>query len=355
DNAVFSLAEGRNGTVWIGTRNGFSRWRNGEIESFLPEDGLSQSTVYALHEDREGSLWVGTAGGLVRMRDTRVLPFTRKEGLPVDSIRAIIETRNGHVWAGTEGGGLCQVLPGPVQCRTDGLPQGTVYALIESRDGSLWVGTDGGGVVRFRDGKFTDHFDTHNGLPNDRIRALVENADGSLWVSASAGLALIRNGKAIRIPDFEDRQLRPLLGLPDGSLLVGTDGAGLWRASGDGSRTTLVARLGEGLQSDRVFSLTMDSDGGGVWIGTSGGGLARLDLATGSVRSLTRQNGLHDDVVFQVVDPGRGADLWLTSNRGVYRVPRDRVRKAMQGVKTDLSGTVYGTIDGMPSAECNGA
>jgi diguanylate cyclase (GGDEF)-like protein len=98
-----------------------------------------------------------------------------------------------------------------------------------------------------------------------------------------------------------------------------------------------------------------------VWIGTSGGGLARLDLASGAVRSLTRRDKLHDDVVFQVVDQGAGGDLWMTSNRGLYRVGRDRVLAAMQAKGNgtastiDLSGTVYGTTDGMPSAECNAA
>jgi signal transduction histidine kinase/CheY-like chemotaxis protein len=157
----------------------------------------------------------------------------------------------------------------------------------------------------------------------------------------------------MRVKEFDDRQLRPLLALPDESLLVGTDGAGVWRVSGDGSRVSLVASSGHGLENDRVFSLAMDAEGKGVWIGTSGGGLARLDLATNAVRSLTRRNGLYDDVVFQVVDDG--GDLWLTSNRGVYRVKRDRVLAAMRGEKADLAGTVYGTIDGMPSAECNGA
>jgi diguanylate cyclase (GGDEF)-like protein len=90
-----------------------------------------------------------------------------------------------------------------------------------------------------------------------------------------------------------------------------------------------------------------------VWIGTSGGGLTHLDLASGAMRTLMRRDGLHDDVVFQIVDTG--SDLWLTSNRGLYRVGRDRVLAAMLGAKSDLSGTVYGTTDGMPSAECNAA
>jgi len=71
------------------------------------------------------------------------------------------------------------------------------------------------------------------------------------------------------------------------------------------------------------------------------------------VRSLMRRDGLHDDVVFQIVDTGN--ELWLTSNRGLYRVQRDRVLAAMNGTRSDLSGIVYGTIEGMPSAECVGA
>jgi diguanylate cyclase (GGDEF)-like protein len=174
-------------------------------------------------------------------------------------------------------------------------------------------------------------------------------------------LALVRNGQATRVRELENLQLRPLLLLPDGNLLVGTDGAGLWRVNADGSKAMLVARAGRGLntlQSDRIFTLVHDVAGGGVWIGTSGGGLARLDLASGGLRSLTRREGLHDDVVFQLLQrPGRGgeADLWMTSNRGLYRVARAQVLRAMNGERADLSGRVYGTADGMPSAECNAA
>jgi diguanylate cyclase (GGDEF)-like protein len=361
-NHVRSLQRDRDGSLWIGTDGGLARWRGARADVLGVAEGLPSPTVRSLAEDREGSLWVGTTGGLVRMSDTRFLSFTRKEGLPVDGIRAILEDRNGRIWLGTEGGGLCRILPAPVQCLTtiDGLPHDTIYALAESGDGSLWVGTDGGGVVRFRDGKFVETIDAQGaGLPNNRVRAMVENADGSLWVSTTAGLALVREGRASPVKELEDRQLRPLLGLPDGSLLVGTDGAGLWRVSAPGAPATQIAAAGRGLESDRVFSLAADADGGGVWIGTSGGGLARLDLRNGSVRSLTRRDGLYDDVVFQVVDQGSGSDLCLTSNRGLYRVAHDRVLAAMRakgsGNAGDLSGMVYGTTDGMPSAECNAA
>lgn len=355
---VRSLQRDRDGSLWIGTDGGLARWRGVRADSLGVAEGLPNPIIRSLAEDREGSLWVGTTGGVVRLSDTRFLSYTRKEGISVDGVRPLLEDQSGRVWVGTEGGGLCSILPAPVRCLSmaDGLPHSSVYALTESRDGSLWIGTDGGGVVRLRDGGFAEKFDARTaGLPNDRIRALAETANGDLWVSTTAGLARVHEGKSIRVPELEDRQLRPLLALPDGSLLVGTDGAGLWRVSERGARATQIARTSRGLESDRVFSLAHDADGGGVWIGTSGGGLARLDLATGSVRSLTRRNRLYDDVVFQVIDQGAGGDLWMTSNRGLYRVSRDRVLAAMNGTPSDLSGIVYGTTDGMPSAECNAA
>jgi diguanylate cyclase (GGDEF)-like protein len=354
-NFIRALQRDRDGSLWIGTDGGLARWRGGRAEAFGVADGLPSPVIRDITEDREGSLWVGTTGGLVRLSDTSFLSYTRKEGLSIDGIRAVLEDRAGRMWIGTEGGGLCRLLPSPVQCLTkaNGLPHDTVYALAESRDGSLWIGTDGGGVVRLRDGKLAESI--LDGLPNSRVRALLETADGTLWVSTTSGLARVREGQISRVEQLQERQLRPLLALPDGTLLVGTDGAGLWRVQPNDMRATLVARAGRGLQSDRVFSLAADADGGGVWIGTSGGGLSRLDLATGTLRSLTRRDGLHDDVIFQVVDQGPGSHLWMTSNRGLYRVERDRVLAAMKGVATDLSGTVFGRTDGLPSAECNAA
>jgi diguanylate cyclase (GGDEF)-like protein len=346
-NFIRALQRDRDGSLWIGTDGGLARWRGVRAQVLGVAEGLPSPVVRTVIEDREGSLWVGTTGGLVRLSDTRFLSYTRKEGLPVDAVRPILEDRLGRVWVGTEGGGLCTILPAPVRCvaKKDGLPHDSVYALAEGRDG-LWIGTDGGGVARFRDGKFVG---TIAALPNNRVRALAETADGSLWVSTTAGLARVRDGTVTRVSELDDRQLRPLLALPDGSLLVGTDGAGLWRVNDNGAAR--IAGVGRGLESDRVFSLAADANGGAVWVGTSGGGLARLDLATGAVRSLLRRDGLHDDVVFQVVDAD--GDLWMTSNRGLYRVSRERVLAAMSGRRSDLSGTVYGTTDGMPSAECN--
>lgn len=349
-NLVRALLRDRDGNLWIGSDAGLVRWRNNHAESIGVAEGLPNPAVGALLEDREKSLWIGTSGGLVRLTDTRFLSFTRKNGMPVDGARALAEDRDGRVWVGTEGGGVCQILPAPIRCidTNTGLAHNTVYVLEPSVDGSLWVGTDGGGVMRVRDGKVVETIDAkHNAIPNDRVRAITEGMDGSPWISTTTGLAHIHDGKTTRVPELADRQLRPLLRLNDGTLLVGTDGAGLWRVNPTTEHATPLSLAGQ-----RVFSLAPDGNGG-VWVGTSGSGVSHVDPTTGAAQSVARKNGLHDDVVFQVVD--NGIDLWMTSNRGLYRVARQRVLDAMQGKPADLSGVVYGTTDGLPSAECNAA
>ena len=150
-----SLAEGRNGSIWIGTDGGFSRWRNGEVESFLPKNGLSQSTVASLYEDREGSLWVGTKRGLNQFLDRRTLPFTTSEGLPSDDTGPVFQDPRGVIWVGTLGAGLARFdgRRSSVLTKQDGLSSNSILALAGDAKGTFWVGNRLPDWIKFATGK----------------------------------------------------------------------------------------------------------------------------------------------------------------------------------------------------------
>ena len=74
NGAITALAEARDGTIWIGTRVGVSRLKNGHITTFTTADGLPQSDVRALLQDRHGVIWVGTVGGVCRMNADGCVP-----------------------------------------------------------------------------------------------------------------------------------------------------------------------------------------------------------------------------------------------------------------------------------------
>ena len=263
--------------------------------------------------------------------------FTRKEGLPVDTVRAIFE-RPQRPRLGRHGRRrtCADRCPAPMQCRTkaDGLPHGSGLR-ADRKPRRQPVGRHRRRRRRPLSRRKVRRDDRHaerRTAERSRARAGRDRGRKSVGQHLRAVSRSFATGTATRIKEFEDRQLRPLLALPDGSLLVGTDGAGLWRVSGDGSqrRRRRRGRPGAGERS-RLQS--------GRWMrpaAASGSARRAADWRgsispNGSVQTLTRHDGLHDDVVFQVVDAGRGADLWLTSNRGVYRVKRDRVLAAMPG------------------------
>ncbi|HLP96645.1 MAG TPA: two-component regulator propeller domain-containing protein [Saprospiraceae bacterium] len=60
-----------------------------------------------------------------------------------------------------------------------------------------------------------------------------------------------------------------------------------------------------------------------LWIGTKGGGLSRLDKATGRFTHFTEQDGLPNNVVYGIMADSGGA-LWLSTNRGLSRFHPDK-------------------------------
>jgi ligand-binding sensor domain-containing protein len=78
-----------------------------------------------------------------------------------------------------------------------------------------------------------------------------------------------------------------------------------------------------------------------LWIGTSGGGLARFDTRTGDVERITTKNGLPNDVVYGVLAENDGR-LWMSTNKGIARY--DRKIKAFRN---------FTVSDGLQSNEFN--
>ena len=99
-----------------------------------------------------------------------------------------------------------------------------------------------------------------------------------------------------------------------------------------------------------VYSLHRDADGG-LWLGTLGKGLVLF--RGGQFRTLTMKDGLFDDVIFQILEDATGY-LWMSSNRGIFRVSRRELEQVADGRRSTVTSRVFGTADGMESKECNG-
>ncbi len=64
DNSVTSLAEGSDGSIWVGTKGGASNILNMQISSFTEADGLVNNAVNDVAVDTDGSIWFATEAGV---------------------------------------------------------------------------------------------------------------------------------------------------------------------------------------------------------------------------------------------------------------------------------------------------
>ncbi len=271
--AVQALWQDEDGTLWVGRRDALVRVGPGSVRAYTAREGLPGRSVMAIRRDRDGSLWVGTEnGGLARLRGDRFEVFTTREGLSNNIVQEILEDREGNLWVGTQDGGLNRLADGKFVTWTEreGLAADIVWPVMGDREGNLWAGTSNGGLSRFRDGVFTN-FTTRDGLSSNSIQALAQDAEGALWVGTrGGGLDRLKNGRWTRwttrdgLPSdsvnalLPDREGRLWIGLRDGGLV--------WM-----DRGRIVPVGGQSLLREVVHFLHQDRRGD-VWIATNGRG-----------------------------------------------------------------------------------
>jgi signal transduction histidine kinase/ligand-binding sensor domain-containing protein len=344
DSFVRAMWEDRDGNIWAGTNGGLARLQG---DRFVPWPG-GGDLVRCLFEDSEGDIWVGANNGLSRLRDDIFRVYGTAEGLPSDEPNEVFQDHTGRIWVGFHDEALLQFSPGPFRKFTprEGMPDSEVFSIREDTRGDLMMGTRAG-LVR-TDGT---HFRTYV-APDPYGRRIVfdsleESAD-RLWLATPNGLGVLEEGRYRKIVGGSPLLIDSVVTLcrgQDGSLWAGSYGKGLWLIrDGAAARQYTVA---DGLSSDQIRALYQAADGT-LWIGTFGGGLD--SLRDGVFHRFTQKDGLLSDNIGSIVDDG--SSLWLSTTRGICRVPKSQLREFADGARRTLDPMNYGPEDGLRSAQC---
>jgi ligand-binding sensor domain-containing protein/signal transduction histidine kinase len=215
---VRNVMRERSGALWIGTEGeGAFRIQNGQRVQYKKSAGLVNDFVRALLETRDGSVWIGTDEGISRWHNGAIANFSEADGLAYFSIRALLEDRAGDVWIGTERGVSHWRNGAFVQDDVArALRSEKVWAIHQDADGGLWFGTRGAGLFRWRDGKMSG-FGNAQGLASNSIYQILEDARGVFWMSGPNGISAVARSdldRAASHPGF--RPAVTLYGLSDG-------------------------------------------------------------------------------------------------------------------------------------------
>lgn len=306
------------------------------FHSFGPEQGLPSSKVSSLAQDRDGYLWIGTSDGLTRFDGERFEVWQhapeRTGSLPANAIQALLVDSRNRLWVGTAGGGLAvlDAARGTFERpRFDAQPGGgvrDVWAIAETPDGAIWYGGFGSGLFRLQPDsgeirRFLADAARPEALPSDDVLSLAVAANGELWVGTAKGLARGDGSGFVTEPALEGRLIVKVRATPDGGLLVGT-GSGPVIRSADGRLSTPTLAGGE-LPSLPVTSLQHDASGA-LWFGTAHG----LYLLDGSAMQRYRADrrkpfSLGAHAVMDLLLDHEGG-LWIaTEGGGLAHLPRD--------------------------------
>jgi ligand-binding sensor domain-containing protein/signal transduction histidine kinase len=349
---VCALAEGPDGTVWAGSAGeGLLQFRAGKAEVLSARSGLSDNLTECLLMDQEGVLWVGTHGGLNRLQRKQLFVFGQEEGLGYGPVQSLAEVSPGVVWAGKPRDGLYR-WEGRKFSRlaAAGLSLGgpQVNALLLARDGSCWV-AGARGLLHFKEPRNAASRAELSALAGRNVLALAEDQRGGVWVGTREGelWCLSQGNWTAQTNLWQTHPITAIVHCGDGSVALGTEGAGLDRYSGT-NRTHFDKQ--QGLLSDLIRTLYLDARQT-LWIGTAGGGLSRL--RDGRISTFTTREGLPDNTISQILEDDIGR-LWLGSNRGIACVSKRDLDQLAAGAISVIYPQVYGRAEGMLSEECTG-
>lgn len=103
-NWINDLKIAPDGTLWIGTKGGISKYENGMFQDYTAADGLLSNWCQTLEFDHRGVLWIGTPRGLHYLQNEKIYVINSRQGLVADEINDVFEDGNKRLWIGTTQG-----------------------------------------------------------------------------------------------------------------------------------------------------------------------------------------------------------------------------------------------------------
>ncbi len=298
---VKSVAEGPDGTIWLGTAQGLSGIKDGQVTNLPPVEPSNWGRGQVLLADRRGRVWCRVQPNTVAAFDHGSWGSRAILNLESGLVRTLYEARSGRIWAGFERGAGWIDEEGTFRGFPHALANPDVRVIHEDCRGDLWFGTYGGGLNRLHDGQITS-YTTTLGEYNNRAWWIHEDAVGVFWVGSQDGL---------------NRFVPP------------------------GVEFVVPASAGQGATL-RVPSSTGESQPARA--GTTN---------AGRFFTFTTRHGLHENTINNVQEDDFGC-LWLSGLRGIYRVARQELNDVAADRQVRAKVLAYGEADGMLNSECNG-
>jgi ligand-binding sensor domain-containing protein/signal transduction histidine kinase len=259
------------------------------------------------------------------------------DGLSFSLSTAVLQDQRGFMWFGTrygldqyDGYNFKVVLPGP---GGDLMGGNYILDVLQDRRGDLWMTTYIDLVHWDRKTGDFIHFKHDPSNPNSltagRVNTIWEDPAGIIWVGTNGGLNRYDPATERFSRFFQDRAVFRIVADRQGGIWMGTDG-GLWYYD-SGSFDQQHPQRYQNDPSDpnslshaEIFAIYQDQQGD-LWVGSLGGGLNRLERASGKFTHYSHDPedpySLSNDWVYAILEDNLGR-FWIGTRNGLNLLDR---------------------------------
>jgi ligand-binding sensor domain-containing protein len=304
---VRSILEDSKGNIWFGSYNeGVCLLRDGKLQYFTTQDGLSDNQVRSIYEDKNGIIWFECGIGLSIYNNEKMTVVTERNYVPTKQL----ELSENDLWFKSDasmGNSILEKKSGVYQY--DGkklnyhifsiknksgqeIPWAKSTDFVRSKNGVIWFGAYSE-LIGHNGKQLITHNNESVGLngttENLHIRSLLEDSKGNLWIGNNCG-----GGKS-------------------GIGVIKYDGKDFIQFT---KQHQLRTEDTKGNSLDKVFSIAEDSLGN-IWFGTNESGVWRYDGK--NLKNFTHEDGVDSGITW-IIYKSKSGELWFGGGpNGVYR------------------------------------
>ncbi|MEM9052650.1 MAG: two-component regulator propeller domain-containing protein [Bacteroidota bacterium] len=346
---ILDIAEAENGELYFATGGkGVVKWSLEGVSFYNVESGLPDDYVRSVAFDKNGSLWIGTRNGLVFLDPDQNVITSPDSEVPLISVSQIRISASGQMIVSTFGNGVLIFKDNGFLNLTEdeGLISNSVRCAVELANGDFWFGSKRG-VSRFHNGKL-ESFDENNGLPYSNIKSIGKDLEGNLWLGTDGQGLLRRTGDLFQTYTTEDglssNLIMSIAKKSDGDFIMGTYDSGISIFQPQGAK---VYEFNDELPSTTVW--TVQEIEGTVVAGTSKGLFSEKE---GDIKRINYEDGLPGNRVTSLLT-AKNKDLIAGTDSGLAWISSEfKVEKTMKALNGELLTGVRSILAGSDGIFC---